>query len=482
MNPTTSTEQMNQTKPSLTASPHDAHSEPLAAPIHGDSPDVESDPRGRAGIGRILVGSMTAGLLTALVLAVAPFIPATEDGITGVVLLGFALGWALLAVLSVRFSDQPQRWAAAPAVFMGVGAGIVLLGADGFVHGALAWMWPPALLMLVVWMFVQAQRHLHSRSRGWVLNPVFAALAVVAVGAGVETARESLDAHAYPIPGQLVEVGGHQMHLHCTGSGSPTVVLEPGAGEMSSALGWIAPVVARDTRVCVYDRAGRGWSEPADGPQDGARIATDLHALLHRGGVPGPYVLAGHSFGGLYVRSFAAQYPDDVAGLVLVDSTPAAAEAAPNASAGAYDPLDRVSAALAAAARLGLGRAIGQFSHASLPPESRDPARASLATASHVASTADEYAAANASRRQAQALVDLAGKPLIVLTAGIGHDQQWLAAQDQMAALSTNSLHRVLTDATHASLIEREQDSAAVTRAIRDVVTSVRAATPLAAP
>ncbi len=93
---------------------------------------------------------------------------------------------------------------------------------------------------------------------------------------------------------------------------------------MSSNLGWIAPAVARDTRVCVYDRAGRGWSEPADTTQDGAQIATDLHTLLQRGHVPGPYVLAGHSFGGLYVLTFAARYPDEVAGMVLVDSTPPA--------------------------------------------------------------------------------------------------------------------------------------------------------------
>ena len=119
------------------------------------------------------------------------------------------------------------------------------------------------------------------------------------MGAGYETARESLDATTYAMPGQLVDVGGHRMHLNCTGSGSPTVVLEPGAGEMSSSLALITPAVARDTRVCVYDRAGRGWSEPADGTQDGNRIATDLHTLLHNANVPGPYVLAGHSFGAL---------------------------------------------------------------------------------------------------------------------------------------------------------------------------------------
>src|SRR5215204_6521067 len=94
--------------------------------------------------------------------------------------------------------------------------------------------------------------------------------------------RESLEARAYPMPGQLIDVGGHRLHLYCTGSGSPTVVLEPGHGGSSSDFGWIAPTVARDTRVCVYDRAGRGWSDATDGPQDGAHVAADLRTLLER--------------------------------------------------------------------------------------------------------------------------------------------------------------------------------------------------------
>ena len=175
------------------------------------------------------------------------------------------------------------------------------------VQDVLGWVWPPALFGLVVWMFLRARRQLRSRSARWLLYPVLAVLVVASVGGGYETVRESLDARAYPMPGQLVDVGGHRLHLHCTGSGSPTVVLEPGQGGVSSDLGWIAPAVARDTRVCVYDRAGRGWSDAADGPQDGAQIAADLHTLLDRAHVPGPYVLAGHSFGGLYVQTFAAQ-------------------------------------------------------------------------------------------------------------------------------------------------------------------------------
>jgi pimeloyl-ACP methyl ester carboxylesterase len=344
-------------------------------------------------------------------------------------------------------------------------------------------VWPPALLALVIWMIVRAHRRLRSRSRRWLLYPVITMLAVASIGGGYETVREAADAKAYPMPGRLIDVGGHSLHLNCTGSGSPTVVLEPGGGEMSSNLGWIAPAVARGTRVCVYDRAGRGWSEPADTPQDGTRVVTDLHTLLHRGNVPGPYVLAGHSFGGLYALTFAARYPDEVAAMVLVDSTaPASAAepaAAPPGDAGSYDVMGRVPALVSTSARLGLARLYGHLAYGSLPPRSRDEVRASVATASNVRSTIDEFIQANASIGQAASLGDFADKPLVVLTAGSGHDAAWSAAQNHLATLSTNSVHRVIDGATHEALIADEKDAAATTQAILDVVSSVRNARPL---
>ena len=439
-------------------------------PSHSDR-----GPRGH--IGWIVAGSLATGLVAAFLLASAPFIPAEEGAVTGAVLCGFALGWAMLAVLSVRFTDQPQRWAAAPALFMGVG-GVLLVGFGSAVHQVLNWVWPPVMLALAVWMIVRVHRQLHSRVGRWLLYPVIVLLALASIGGGYETLGEAADARAYPMPGQLVDVGGHRLHLSCTGAGTPTVVLEPGAGGMSSNLGWIAPAVARDTRVCVYDRAGRGWSEPADTAQDGAQIATDLHTLLQRGHVPGPYVLAGHSFGGLYVLTFAARYPDEVAGMVLVDSTAPASAADPGTPSpghgGSSDGMSRVSALVSPAARLGLARLYAQFDFGSLPPRSRDEVRASVATPSTLRSTIDEYVQAAASSEQAAALRDFADKPLIVLTAGSGHDAAWSAAQNHMATLSTNSVHRIVDGATHEGLIVDEEDAAATTQAILDVVSSVR--------
>src|SRR5215207_2231927 len=430
-------------------------------------------PRGH--IGWIVAGSLATGLLAALLLAVAPFIPAEERAVTGAVLCGFALGWAMLAVLSVRFTDQPQRWAAAPALLMGLG-GLLLVGVGAPVHRVLDWVWPPAMLALAVWMLVCVHRQLHSRLGRWLLYPVIVMLALASIGGGYQTLGAAADAKAYPMPGQLIDVGGHRLHLRCTGSGAPTVVLEPGAGEMSSNLGWIAPAVARDTRVCVYDRAGRGWSEPASTAQDGAQIATDLHRLLQRGHVPGPYVLAGHSFGGLYVLTFAARYPDEVAGMVLVDSTAPAPTPQPSAvtpsDGGSYDLMGRISALGSASARLGLGRLYAQVADPDLPPRSRNEVRAKIATAANLGSTIDEYAQGGASVKQAASLRDFADKPLIVLTAGSGHDAAWSAAQNHLATLSSNSVHRVIAGATHQGMVE--EHAAATTQAILDVVASVR--------
>jgi pimeloyl-ACP methyl ester carboxylesterase len=432
---------------------------------------------GRRRSGTIVVASLAAGLVAAALLVLAPFTPATEPATTAMVLLGFALGWALLAVLSVRLTDQPQRWAAAPAAFLAVVAIALLVGSPA-VRDVLRWAWPPALLVLLVWMTVRIRRQLPARGARRLLFAVVAVLAIAAIGGGYETVRESLDAKAYPPPGRLVDVGGHRLHLSCTGSGGPTVVLEPGLGGVAADLAWIAPVVAQETRVCVYDRAGTGWSEPADGPQDGARIAADLHTLLVRAEVPGPYVLAGHSFGGLYVQSFAAQFPDDVAGLVLLDSTAPKPGPAPAART-SDDAFGRVSSLLPALAHVGVGRLLAQSSYGTLPVEVRGGARANASTARNLRSYVEEFVEGGVSMQQAAALTDLDGKPLLVLTADIGQSPGWQEKQDHMATLSTNSLHRV-THASHDSLVADEEDSAAASQAVRDVVVAVRTSVPLA--
>ncbi len=418
-----------------------------------------------------MAGSLATGLLAAVVLLLGPWVDADEDSLTGAVLLGFALGWALLVAGSTWLTDRPQRWATAPAIVMGAAGVVLLAGSETVAHGVLDRVWPPVLLAVVIWGFVRARRRLDAPAQRWLVYPVLAALVVAGVGGGYETVQESADAATYAMPGQLVDVGGRGLHLFCQGSGTPTVVLEPGLGEMSSVFGWIAPAVARDTRVCVYDRAGRGWSGPSSQPQDGEQIAADLHALLSRGHVPGPYVLAGHSFGGLYSLTYAARYPAEVAGLVLLDSTAPASKSAPSSTDGA---INRVFAVAPVLARVGAARLFGLSGYAGLPPQSRDEVRASAATPRLVHSTLDELQQSPASIAEAAALTGFGDKPLIVVTAGRGHDAVWNAAQDELATLSTHSEHRVVPGATHASLLEDEEDAAAVGRAIQDVVAAAR--------
>jgi pimeloyl-ACP methyl ester carboxylesterase len=125
--------------------------------------------------------------------------------------------------------------------------------------------------------------------------------------------------HVAGIPGKLYDVGGYSMHLYCTGQGSPTIVLDSGLGD--DFTGWVnvQPELSKVTRVCAYDRAGFGWSQSRSGIQDANAISSQLHALLSAAGVQKPFVLAGHSISGLYLRSYAAHYPTDLAGLVFVD-------------------------------------------------------------------------------------------------------------------------------------------------------------------
>src|SRR5215216_361500 len=144
-------------------------------------------------------------------------------------------------------------------------------------------------------------------------------IGLAVIGASYEAIMAAGDATRYPPAGQLVDVGGHRLHLHCVGKGSPTVIME--AGGAGNVLHWmlVQPAIARSTRVCAYDRAGMGWSEPGPPPRTPQQIVAELHTLLTNARIPGPYILVGHSIGGKYVRLYASQYPQDVAGLVLVD-------------------------------------------------------------------------------------------------------------------------------------------------------------------
>ena len=123
----------------------------------------------------------------------------------------------------------------------------------------------------------------------------------------------------YPPPGRLINLGTHSLHLQCDGEGAPSVIFDAALGASSLSWSLVQPAVARVTRACAYDRAGFGWSERGPLPRTAGRIADELHELLTRAGVHPPYLLVGHSFGGLVMRIFASRHADDVGGLVLIE-------------------------------------------------------------------------------------------------------------------------------------------------------------------
>ena len=427
-----------------------------------------------------IAGSQIAGFAVALFLVTGPVAGGSEATITGSVLLAFGLGWGLLAILSTRFTDQPQRWAVVPAASMGlVGLGLIVLQPSTDVIGILSWIWPLALVALVVYMVMNARASLRSRLRRWVLYPVLAIYVLMAVGGMAEAVMELGD-HAAPMTGQLVDVGDHRLRINCTGEGSPTVVLESGLAESSFYWARISEAVASTTRVCVYDRAGRGWSESAPKPQDGLAIAADLHTLLSRSGNAGPYVLVGHSSGGVYVRIFAAEYPGDVVGMVLLDSQPIDPFTELPTYSAFYDSTPVIYGILPSVARLGVFRLAYASAYADLPEPARDQERADQASVRLQTSARVEIAQLRASLREAMDLTSLDGLPLVVVTAGLQAQEGWVAASDGLVSLSTNISHRILPDMEHSALITSESGAAASSAAILDVVAAVRTGAPLA--
>ena len=156
---------------------------------------------------------------------------------------------------------------------------------------------------------------------GIVVSLVLGAVSFAAIGIVLESLARRRDAKRFPPPGRLVEIDGQRLHIHVSGAGSPTVVLE--AGIAATSLSWqlVQPEVAKFTRVCSYDRAGLGWSDAAarGSSMSATEYAAALHNLLEVAGLSPPYLLVGHSFGSLIVRAYAKEHSDDLAGLVIVD-------------------------------------------------------------------------------------------------------------------------------------------------------------------
>ncbi len=426
--------------------------------------------------GFLVTASMMTGFVLAMILSLGIFGGSKEHVITGSVSFGFAVGWLMLAYLTTRYSDQPQKWAYAPAVYFGVqGVLFLVLRPSNRLISDFGWLWPLILAGIVIWVVPQVKKQLHSRTRNFVIYPVLVILMFSAIGGLYEKIQESVDHNNLSIKGQLVDVGGYKMHINCVGEGEPTVILEPGLGEPSSAMnGWITPEIASKTRVCVYDREGRGWSDESPTPLDGEQTAEILHTLLAKSGISGPFVLAGHSAGGIYVLNYAISYPDEVVGIVLLDSmSPEQYEKLPTWPA-FYDGFKKASALMSPLARLGVGRLAYGSAYGNFPEQVRSEQRAMWASPRLQRSQRDEFSVIRTALTRAQSLKSLDNTPLYVLTAQKDALEGWMTVQDQLADLSTNSKHDVLADATHDNMVGDEEFAKLSSQAILSVVNAVQ--------
>ena len=300
------------------------------------------------------------------------------------------------------------------------------------------------------------------------------------VGAVYQAVATGRAQRAQPAPGAMVDVGGHRLHIACSGAGSPTVVLDAALGNMSAHWAWVQQEIARTTRVCAYDRAGLGWSELRPGPRDAAHIAGELHTLLGNAGIPGPYVMVGHSFGGLYTQLYAARYADEVAGVVLVESShPEQFTRLPDGPKN-YDMARRLYTVAPVLARLGAVRLFGLSDPpAGLPAEQRAQIDACAGSTRHAATTAEEFRAAPDTIRQAGALRGLGNLPLAVVSAA--EQRPRLARPAERTRRSVDQQHPPCDQRSDPHVRRRRPDHARMTSAaIVEVVDAVRTDRPIA--
>lgn len=442
---------------------------------------VTTSPAPRVGpMGRITFAAMATGVVGAAALAFGAASNASEARVVSAALLGFAAGWLTLAILATRFTTRPQRWAYVPATVMATTA--VLLsavnpGEPAMTH--LAWVWAPGLVVLAAWVERPARHDLPGRAKLWIY-PVILAMLVAGLGGMYQATSKSPAAAAGPMPGRLVDVGGYRLHLSCTGTGSPTVVLLNGLGETSPLWARVQPAVAASSRVCAYDRAGQGWSDDSSNPDDATTAASDLHKLLTAAGESGPFVLAGHSSGGIHALTYTHLYPTAVAGVVLVDSASPRQVELVKPFNGEYRVMRRALAVAPTLFRFGVGHLLTAATPPALPGRAGEQVSAFANGPRGWANTRADQSALPTSFRQAQALTTLASTPLVVLTAkdNVESKPGWSTAQDQMAALSTDSRHTVV-DESHVGLLTDPTSAAQTVTAITDLVTSVRTHSPL---
>ena len=289
---------------------------------------------------------------------------------------------------------------------------------------------------------------------------VLAALA----GATYQSLATRKDLALTPPPGQLVDIGGHRLHLWCTGAGTPAVVLDTGLGGSSAEWGYVQPEVARFTRVCSYDRAGMGYSDPGPSPRTARRIASELATLIDRSGIDGRLVLVGASSGGFNVRVFASDHPQRVAGLVLVDAS----------HEDQAHEVPRLARFVRLLSTVGVLRMVAvSFGPRveSVAPSARQFARATSFRAAGYQAAADEIIHIRESASEVRSSRRKLTIPVVVITGGRGADATWRDLQRDQVTLSERGCQIIAQQSGHVVAMDQPQ---VVVDAVRTVVQTAR--------
>ena len=314
-----------------------------------------------------------------------------------------------------------------------------------------------------------------------ILTALLVLAALPLVGAGWQLLATEKDHRQYPPPGELVIIDDDSaLHLHTQGRqhrnenpNTAVVLLDAGTPGFSAQWGWIQPAIAEFATVVSYDRPGLGWSDPrSDAGRNPRATAEQLHAALRKVGLPGPYLLVGHSYGGLTSRVFAAAYPDEISGLVLVD--PSHPDQGSRLEMG--DPAGSMwfMAPLAHTGALRLGVARGLFDDriGDLPDRQANEAAALFVQPGQWSTVQLELAAWSDIASQLEQAEPLGDRPLTVITAGQGIVKGWNQLHEELAALSSRGIHTTVAEATHLSLLTDREHSRATVEAVRATLTA----------
>lgn len=292
----------------------------------------------------------------------------------------------------------------------------------------------------------------------WLVVGAFIFTLLLICGYTYEILSERVDEKKFQPPGEFVDVGGYHLHIHCVGSGSPTVVIESGLGDWSTGWDAVQNEVSKATKVCTYDRAGWGWSEQGPLPRDARRFASELHTLLNNANISGPLILVGHSLGGFSVRVFVHQYPTGVAGVVLVDSMSPKQISQPDNNehiqpSGGFRPFSLP----ALLARFGVIRLLARpLGIMPIVPLNDGAYFARLVRPQSAQTFTDESLGMRASGSEAEKVKTFGDIPLVVITAKENSIKGWADWQAELLQLSSNS-QQILVDSNHGVHFEKPE-------------------------